>query len=274
MQHGNQHLSEEQLVLYYYGEATGGVGGDAAGGGGAYSRAVIEEHLAACEACRASWQSLQDVLAAVEGAPVPEPLEPYGALVWQRLAPRLAGKAGSRWSEVLGWRRWAAAGAMAVLVTAAFLAGRFWPRPPGTPGGVEPAAANASNVRERILLVAVGDHLERSQMVLIELSNARGRGPVDISAEQQRAEDLLDSNRLYRQTAASAGDTSLASVLDDLERVLLEIAHSPSQISAQQLDELRGRIETQGILFKVRVIGSNVRARGLETEGSEKQGRL
>jgi hypothetical protein len=259
MPHLSQHLSEEQLVLYHYGEEAG--------------RAVIEEHLAACDVCRASYQGLQDVLAAVEAAPVPEPLEPYGALVWQRVAPRLPKRAGSRWGGIFAWRRWAAAGAMAALVVAAFLAGRFWPRS-GPRGGAQQAAAEASSVRERILLVAVGDHLERSQMVLIELANARGHGPVDISAEQQRAEDLLDSNRLYRQTATSAGDASLASVLDDLERVLLEIAHSPSQISSQQLDELRRRIESQGILFKVRVIGSNVRAREQEAEVPGKQGRL
>ncbi|HYM12980.1 MAG TPA: hypothetical protein VEU62_19735 [Bryobacterales bacterium] len=258
-----QHLTEDQLVLYYYGEV-----GDRA------ARGEMEEHLAACDACRASYQGLQEALAAVEAAPVPEPLEPYGALVWQRLEPQLPKRGGSRWSGIFEWRRWAAAGAMAALVTAAFLAGRFWPRPPGPRGGAQQAAANASDVHERILLVAVGDHLERSQMVLIELANARGTGPVDISAEQQRAEDLLDSNRLYRQTAASAGEAGMASVLDDLERVLLEIAHSPSQISAQELDELRRRIESQGILFKVRVIGSNVRAREQEAEGSARRGRL
>jgi hypothetical protein len=253
-----QHLTEEQLVLFHYGEAGDG--------------AAAREHLALCASCRASYESLRGVLAAVESAPVSDPLEPYGALVWQRLAPQLAPplpKPGGRWSGIFEWRRWAVAAVMAVLLTAAFLAGRFWPRPPAPQ-----IVANAGNVRERILLVAVGDHLERSQMVLIELANARDHGPVDISAEQQRAEDLLDSNRLYRQTAASAGDASLASVLDDLERALLEIAHSPSKISSHQLDELRRRIESEGILFKVRVIGSNVRARERGAEEPRGPGRL
>src|SRR5439155_17748131 len=62
-------------------------------------------------------------------------------------------------------------------------------------------------------------------MMLVELSNAEPLGPaqkrVDISAEQHRAEDLLEENRLYRQTALKEGDANLASVLDDLERVLL-----------------------------------------------------
>jgi len=84
---------------------------------------------------------------------------------------------------------------------------------------------------------------------------------VDIRAEQSRAEELVTANRLYRQTATTLGDAAMASVLDDLERVLLEIARSPSEISSQELVALQRRIESKGILFKVRVVGSQVRER-------------
>ena len=43
-------------------------------------------------------------------------------------------------------------------------------------------------------------------MVLIELANADANGPLDISAEQARAEDLVSETRLYRQTAARTGE--------------------------------------------------------------------
>jgi len=69
----------------------------------------------------------------------------------------------------------------------------------------------------------------------------------------------LDDNRLYRQTAASTGEKGVASVLDDLENVLMEIAHSPSEVSNQQLDDLRQQIQERGLLFKVRVLGSQMR---------------
>ena len=161
---------------------------------------------------------------------------------------------------------------MAALLLGAFLAGR-WQR------GAAPAVAKNQNnqqIRERILLVAVGDHLERSQMVLAELDHAPdGKGKLDISGERQMAEDLLDDNRLYRQTARTTGDNSMASVLDDLERVLLEIAHSPSEISSQQLDDLREQIESRGLLFKVRVLGSEARdseTRSLKTRAGVRKG--
>ena len=116
-----------------------------------------------------------------------------------------------------------------------------------------------SQVRERVLLVAVGDYLERSQMVLIELANANSSGGLDISAEQARAANLVSEARLYRQTAAYAGDAAVGGVLDDLERVLVGIAHEPSRISPEALEKLRERLKNEGILFRIRVLGSNVR---------------
>jgi len=84
---------------------------------------------------------------------------------------------------------------------------------------------------------------------------------VDMSLEQSRAEQLVAANRLYRQTAASTGDAALASVLDDLERVLVDIAASPKTMTQDELDSVRRRIESKELLFKVRVMASQVRAR-------------
>jgi hypothetical protein len=90
----------------------------------------------------------------------------------------------------------------------------------------------------------------------VELLNAGGP---DISAEQERAADLLTESRLYQQTAVRAGDHMLAGVLDELERVLLEISHAPSRLEPAQLDDLRLRLRSDGILFRIRVLGSTVR---------------
>jgi len=233
------HLSDEQLVLFYYGESM--------------EAAATEGHLAACETCRQNFRSLQLVLNTVDAAPVPERSAAYGETVWQRIEGKLAPRVRRRHFQ---WWIWAPA--TAALVLAAFFVGRLW-----HPQEISPVAKSSQNgqqVRERILLVAVGDHLERSQMVLAELSNAPDRqGKLDISDERRIAEDLLEDNRLYRTTAAATGDAGVASVLDDLERVLIEIAHSPSEVSNAQLADLQQEIESRGLLFKVRVLGSRVR---------------
>jgi hypothetical protein len=96
-------------------------------------------------------------------------------------------------------------------------------------------------------------------MILIELANAPTDAPLDISAERVSAGDLASANRLYRQTAVRAGDKALASVLEELERVLVELAAGPEQLSPGEVSELQRRIEARGLLFKIRVVGSQVR---------------
>ena len=83
----------------------------------------------------------------------------------------------------------------------------------------------------------------------------------DISSEQGWADDLLTTSRLYRQDALDAGEQSVATVLDDLERSLLEIVHSPSRISAADLEQIRRRIDAAALLFKVRVMSDELRQR-------------
>ncbi len=97
-------------------------------------------------------------------------------------------------------------------------------------------------------------------MVLVEIVNSGGPGKVelDISYEQKIAEDLVENNRLYRTSADSAGDRATASLLDDLERVLIEITHTPSSVSGPQFEELKRRIEDQGLMFKVRVFQNRI----------------
>jgi len=274
------HLSEEQLVLYHYGDAD------------AVEAGSIEEHLHACASCQVDLDEVRRTLTAVDGLQVPARGDGYGAEVWARIQPSLETAAGSRWDRVRAFfapTRLALGGAIAVLLVSAFVAGRVVPtggqpvtpspetqaahQPAGGAAGT-PASATAGTaattqqatadrdvVRDRILLVAVGDHLERSQMALIELVNSASGPTVDISDEQERARDLVTENRLYRQAALTTGERGVASVLDDLERVLVEIANSPSTMSESEFATVRKRIEQQGIIFKVRVFGNSVRER-------------
>jgi hypothetical protein len=259
MSNETKHLNQEQLVDYRYGDAV--------------DSGAVEQHLHDCAECAASYAKLLGVLAIVDAAPVPDPGPSYEARLWRQLAPKLdrpkmAWLDWSAWQDWLAPRRLAPVGAVAVLLIAAFFVGRISLKPlvPQLP---PTADRSPGQVRERILLVAVGDHLDRAQTVLLEISNAEvdatGKTArdkeVDISQVQATAEDLLSENRIYRQTAQHTGDNSVASVLDELEPVLLEIAHSPSRVTAGQLDELQKSIEARGLLLKVRVMDSTVRNR-------------
>jgi hypothetical protein len=84
----------------------------------------------------------------------------------------------------------------------------------------------------------------------------------------------VEANRIYRQTAAATGEPAVAGFLDDLERVLLDIAHSPDEVSGQQLEALRHSIEAQGLLFKVRVVGTQLRERSEQPPAAGKTRKL
>jgi len=243
------HLTEDELVLHYYGEM------DTAG------EASATAHLHDCAACHGGYARLQQVLALVDSVPAADAPEGFERIAWARLETALPARR-------RGWLSWlvyspahvALAAAVVVLVVGAFMAGRMVPQPTpaAPPARVE---ANAKTVRERILLVDLGDHLDRSQMMLIELVSAGDGGAVDITSERNRAEQLLAANRLYRQTALTTGDAATAAVLDDLERVLVDVAASPSTLTQESFDEVRRRIESNNILFKVRVVSSDLHAR-------------
>jgi hypothetical protein len=247
------HYSEDDLTLYYYGEGR--------------RRDAVERHLAECAVCAASFRSITGALALIPATEPPERGDQYGLEVWQRIRHQLPPQDAPWWNAWLRWDRLALAGAAAVLVLAAFLAGRLSPRatPAAVPatvadagtGAAAPAAAPDVN-RDRILLTSVAEHLDRSERVLLDIMNAPDG---DISTEQQWAADLVTASRLYRQDAIDAGEQAVASTLDDLERNLLEIIHSPARISAADLEQIRRRIDAAALLFKVRILSDELRQR-------------
>jgi len=244
------HLNDDELVLHYYGEMTGD------------EEARTGAHLAACTACQTNYTKLQRVMAFVDSAPAVEAAPGFERIAWARLEPALPAPRRASISGLLSWfvfspARLAFTAGIVILIGAAFMAGRMTRT--AAPAG---APQSAEKVRERILLVDLGEHLDRSQMVLVELVSADDSGGnVDISLEQSRAEQLVSANRLYRQTALSTGDAAMASVLDELERVLVDIAASPSTVTQEDLESVRRRIESKELLFKVRVVSSQVRDR-------------
>jgi hypothetical protein len=243
--------------------------------------AVVARHLEACRQCRDEYAALERVLGLVETglgtSHVPEPAASYERQVWMNVERRIAEDLASRrwwmfWrAEGLGYGlvpQVALAAAIALLLAGSFALDRAV-RPSSSPGApvrttaereASPAAA-VGNARGRVLFAAVGEHLQRSELMLVELNNVETDRSVDLTPQQEWAEDLVSENRLYRQSAAEAGEAQMVSVLDDLERVLLEVAHSPERADGEQLQRLRTRLDTQDLLFKVRVAGAGLRAR-------------
>ena len=251
-----KHRTEEELIGYRDGEQK--------------DREGIAVHLKECGECRNELERIEAVFTALDAIAVPDPGEDYGQRVWRQIADRLPEKRASLWRGWFWWKPLAVAGAMAALIVLAFVIGVRKGR-----HEVGAKVVDAGKVRERVLVVAVGDHLGRSEMMLMELENAQpaesGQKVINISTTQRRAEDLVEENRLYRQTALKEGDRAMASTLDELERVLLDIANSPDEVTPAQFEALRKRVEARGILFKVRVVNQDLRERGKTAQPSPTQ---
>jgi hypothetical protein len=254
-----RHLTEDEFVLLHYGDA------------GLEERRELENHIAACADCRRDLERVSALLVAVH-LPVPEPPEHYERDVWRSLQPMLPATS-SRWAGWPGWSKWVAAIAMAAVAILAFGIGRWFERSTeiGKPDRVRQTASEDSiskTARERVLWMAVGAHLDRAQRVLTELENTKASNRIDISAEEEEVQSLLPDNRLYRQTAIQLTDVPVATLLDELERLLVDLSHRPPTLTPGELDDIQNQIEPQGLLFKVRIAGSELRGRKLTRSAS------
>jgi anti-sigma factor RsiW len=249
----NTHISEDELILRYYGESERA------------DEARIEQHLESCAACRVADQQLRRVMTLVDSAaPVEAPLG-FERNAWARLQPIFDDGLVHR-SAKRGWFVWipqlALGGGVAALVLVAFMAGRFSGGDSVALPASSPALA-AADAPDRVLRAEVGDHLDRTTMMLVELANAETDQADVLAGEQGRAVDLVAANRLIRQSAEQSGDIVIAEVLEDLERVLLEIANAPTDATSNELTGLQSRITDEDLLFRLRVIASEMRRRTL-----------
>lgn len=230
------HLNEEELIELHYGEAA--------------SRA--RAHLQACRECSARYGELQRDLEGVTIPPVPLRLKDYGERVWQTLRPELIAyqQKPAPWLWSGPWKAMVLAVSCAALLATAFISGRYWER--NTNRTTTAVKANPQ-ATQRVLLVVLTDHLDRSERLLVALQHDDLPDRAQSADLQSEARDLLASNRLYYSTASNVGDPALAGTLDKLEGVLAEIANDPN-LTTEDLERIRRHMNTEGILFKIRVL--------------------
>ncbi|HWG38260.1 MAG TPA: hypothetical protein VN690_11135 [Terriglobales bacterium] len=205
-------------------------------------------HLEACTACRDHAAEMASVVRMAAGMELPQPR--------RGLADRVVANlhAAPRRSRALPWRAWAVAAA-AGIVLAAIVVQRHATIPQVAAPAPVANRADGIGTREsapdnRITLLAVADHLDRSQALLTALSHSDSPSP----RLQAWAADLLASNRLIEQSARADGDTASAQLLAEMEPTLLQLAHFSDDAPPPQWHALKQRVASSGILFKVQVV--------------------
>jgi hypothetical protein len=246
-----KHLNEAELIEHYYDESA--------------TPADCERHLKACSACAKRYADLRRDLDGVKPLATPARGEDYGEQVWHSIRGSLAVYQKPDRSWIRLWRPLGWAAACALLIAVAFVAGRQWERKQTTSVAVTPDP----QARQRVVVVVLGDHLDRSERLLVELNHA---GSNDMPAMLLRGEarELLANNRLVRQSAIRAGDLNVEASLDRLERLLVELANQPDEPNERDLNRLRQEMNTDGLLFDIRILRSRVGSRALEPQDAPK----
>jgi hypothetical protein len=246
-----KHLEEAELVEHYYEESA--------------NMGESERHLKACAVCAKRYAELCRDLNRVTTTTPPARREDYVEQIWQSIHTSLPvyEKAKGGWMRFyrpLGW-----AAACVLLVAVAFVAGRRWERKqaPSVAVAVDPQA------RQRVVIVVLGDHLDRSERLLVQLNHANGNDLPDLPLRSE-ARELLASNRLVRQSAMRAGDLNVEASLDRLERLLMELSNEPDKLTEADVSRLRQEMNTDGLLFDIRVLRSRVHSPGSEQQDAPK----
>jgi len=244
-----KHYTEEDLILHYYRERE--------------DSEAVDEHLTGCADCREAYVGLEQLLGAVDEKPVPERGPAYSAEVWHKLEPKLEQSRTAGWRQWFSWPRLALAGSMAVLLLVAFISGLER----GREVGIE---ALSEEVREKVLMAAVSQHLERSQRMLVSVVNAEPADGLDLRFQRDQARELATANRVYRASADQSGHPQMVDLLEQLERVLTEIANSPQTLTASEQTALWRRIESSALLVKMKLFETETQ-RHLKAPSSQRQ---
>ncbi len=249
-----EHLSPEGLVEMYYNEAA------------PEDYKGAQRHVEECADCAKAYHSLESDLKALGIVESPERDEGYGERMWQRVAARLPAAAELR-SPVLmpasKWRPWLWMGlsyatGCAVLAAAAFYVGTVWEHQQHLKreAARETQRKLTAPEKPRVVVVVLGDHLDRSERLLVELKHADVDNQELVKPLRDEARGLLAANHVFRKDADKSGDEGLAQALDKLDKLLTEMANEPGGLNAASLERLQKEMTNEGLLFEVRVLRS------------------
>lgn len=109
-------------------------------------------------------------------------------------------------------------------------------------------------------------HFEKSETLLRAFRNVRLNEPStaeEVAYERKRAQQLVYQNMILRREADAAGDVQIASLLETLEPILLDIANLPKKPDAAAVRVIRERVERKNIVALLQV-NSTALARALD----------
>lgn len=254
------HLGEEELIAQVYGE------GD---------KAAAQAHIDQCAECSRAYAALRSDMAEMNFIEPPERDAYYGEKVWASLSGSLPAYEPRKrnWLRIGPWRGLSYAAACVLLGACTFIGGRLWERKQ-VQNTAEAHPQQKQVVPARVVVVVLGDHLDRSERLLVELKHADADSTGIDSPLLDEARSLLPANRICRQNASHEDDAALATALDRLDHLLQELVDQPGGVNAATLARLQNEINRDGLLFEVRVLRSRLPSQQTAASGQTKGGTI
>jgi len=139
---------------------------------------------------------------------------------------------------------------------------------------VEPPEANiAASVDPEPARVRAADtetmtaiHFQKAELLLRSFRNVRANKPnssAELSYEKRLAQQLVYQNMMLRREADASGDAQVASLLESLEPILLDIANLPAKPANNEVKVIKDRVERKNIVALLQV-NSTALARALD----------
>lgn len=140
------------------------------------------------------------------------------------------------------------------------------PAPVREPKPGEQFAVIPENVRPADAQTMTALHFEKAETLLRAFRNVRLTDPdaaAEVNYESKRAKQLIYRNMMLRREADASGDVQIASLLESLEPILLDIANLPDKPDGDAVRVIRERVERKNIVALLQ-INSTALARALD----------
>lgn len=233
-------------------------------------RISVEEHLSSCTRCAEELGELRKTLALLP-SPSHRPSDERSEAFWNSLVLRVGQEIGrqpgrgrfklaglrDRLATVVALRpgyAFAAAGSFAALVLAVVLF-RIQPNEHAQIAEQSSRLDDSSyvladdNVQER-----VGDYFRKSKALLIGIANMKTTDGVDLSAEQMVSRRLVHEARYLKHQPL---DLRAAKLVNDLEKILIELANIEQNSDLPNVEMIRTGIHQENLLFRIRMAAAS-----------------
>ncbi|HET6372894.1 MAG TPA: hypothetical protein VFG76_06285 [Candidatus Polarisedimenticolia bacterium] len=193
-------------------------------------------------------------------------------LTWSTLRAELSSSRAQAPSPALGDRsgpRFLKAAAVLLIAGAAFVLGRSWdaltptglqqssvgvPPPSLREGGPDSGRPEDAGWRLKTFSQETNGYLDRSRLVLLELSNSEAAE--DSEALRTASRGLLRENPHARQVADKIDDPRIEELVKRLQGVLEEIARLSVPADGRSIDRIRSYVNDSGVLMQLEIMSA------------------